>query len=156
MWWVVGVVILILLVVSAGFRKFAGILIIVCVAGGFIFWQYQENEEKQSLKRIPHSEILFEDVSLKSSYGSYEIVGRITNNSSKYTLKGVQLKLTFKDCDKDNLSNCIIVAEENEHIYKNIPPSQARDFKESVYLPSDLNIKGKMIWSYKVDYIKAE
>jgi len=148
--------ILILLVVSARFRKFAGILILVCAVGGFLYWQYQENEEKQSKKRIAPSEVFFEGVSLKSSYGSYDMVGRITNNSNKYTLKGVQLKLTFRDCAKDSDSNCIIIAEEDEYIYINIPPKQARDFKERVYLYSDLNVKGKLVWDYSIEYTKAE
>ena len=98
--WVAGIIILILLVVSAGFRKFAGILILVTAVGGFLFWQYQEDEEKNSKTRISPSELVFEGVSLKSSYGSYDMVGRITNTSNKYTLKGVQLKLTFRDCEK--------------------------------------------------------
>ena len=154
--WIIGIVVLVLLIVSSGFRKFAGVLVLVAVIGGFIYWQYQKNEEKQSKTRIKPSELLFEDISLKSSYGSgYDMVGRITNNSSQFTLKGVQLKLTFKDCDKDN-KDCIIVAEDNEYIYVNIPPKQARDFKESVYLHSDLKIKGKMVWDYKIEYSKAE
>jgi hypothetical protein len=153
--WVIGIVVLILLVVSAGFRKFAGILVLIAVIGGVIFWQYQDNEEKKSKTRIKQSQLLFEDVSLKRSYGSYDMVGRITNNSSQYTLKGVQLKLTFRDCDNEN-KNCVIVAEDDEYIYINIPPKQARDFKESVYLYSDLKIKGKMVWDYKIEYTKAE
>ena len=84
------------------------------------------------------------------------MVGRITNTSNKYTVKGVQLKLTFRDCEKENKSNCIIVAEENENLYVSIPPKQARDFSESVYLYSDLNIKGELVWDYKVEYAKAE
>ena len=157
--WIIGLVVLILLVVSAGFRKFAGIFVLIAVIGGVIYWQYQEkyqeNEEKQSKTRIKQSELLFEDVSLKTSYGSPYMVGRITNNSSQYTLKEVQLKLTFRDCDKDN-KNCIIVAEDDLFFYINIPPKQARDFKESVYLYSDLKIKGKMVWDYKIEFIKAE
>ena len=158
--WIIGLVVLILLVVSAGFRKFAGIFVLIAVIGGVIYWQYQEkyqeNEEKQSKTRIKQSELLFEDVSLiNTSYGSPYMVGRITNNSSQYTLKEVQLKLTFRDCDKDN-KNCIIVAEDDLFFYINIPPKQARDFKESVYLYSDLKIKGKMVWDYKIEFIKAE
>ncbi len=112
--WIIGLVVLILLVVSAGFRKFAGIFVLIAVIGGVIYWQYQENyqenyqekyleNEEQSKTRIKQSELLFEDVSLiNTSYGSPYMVGRITNNSSQYTLKEVQLKLTFRDCDKDN------------------------------------------------------
>jgi len=154
--WVIGIIVLVLLVVSAGFRKFAGGFILISAIAGFIYWQYQENEERQSKKRIKPTELLFEDVSLNSRFSSsYEIVGRITNNSSQYTLNGVQLKLTFRDCEEDE-KNCVIVAEDNEYIYANIPPKQARDFKESVYLSSGTKFKGKMVWNYKIEYIKAK
>lgn len=155
--WVIGIIILILLVVSAGFRKFAGALILIVAVGGFLFWQYQENEEKRSKNRVSPSELVFEDVELQSSYGDgFDMVGRITNTSGKYTVKGVQLKIIFRDCPKAEKSNCVIVAEENEHLYVSIPPNQARDFKETVYLYPDLNVRGKLVWDYKVEYAKAE
>ena len=154
--WIVGVVVLILLVVSAGFRMFAVVFVLILVVGGFIFWQYQEYEERESKGRISQSELVFEGVSLKSSYGSsYDFVGRIINNSNKYTLKNVQLKLTFRDCEKES-KNCIVIHEDSENIYINIPPKQARDFKENVYLNSDLNLKGEMAWDYEIVYTKAE
>lgn len=154
--WIVGIVILILLVVSAGFRKFAGVIVLICAVGGLLYWLYQENEEAESKKRISTSDLKFEGVFLKPSYSSYDLVGRITNNSVKYTLKAIQIKLIFKDCDKINSSNCIVVAQDDEHIYINIPPGQARDFKEGVYLSSNLNIKGTMAWEYTIEYTKAE
>ena len=154
--WIFGIVILILIVVSAGFRKFAGVLVLICIAGGLLYWLYQENEESESKRRIPASDLKFEGVFLKPSYSSYDLVGRITNNSAKYSLKAIQIKLTFKDCDKVNPSNCVVVAQSDEHIYINIPPGQARDFKEGVYLSSNLNIKGTMVWEYTIEYTKAE
>ena len=154
--WIVGIVVLILLVVSAGFRMFAGVLVLIFAVGGFIFWQYLEYEERESKSRIPQSELVFEGMSLKPSYGSsYDLIGRIVNNSNKYTLKSVQLKLTFRDCEKDN-KNCIVIYEDSENIYINIPPKQARDFKESVYLYSDISLKVEMAWDYKIQHTKAE
>ena len=154
--WIVGIIILILLVVSAGFRKFAGTLVAIAVIAGFLYYQYEKREEKLSMQRIPISEITFQDVILKPSYSSYELVGRITNNSKLYSINEVQLKLTFRDCVKNDESKCVIFAEENEHIYINIPPKQARDFKEGIYLYSDLKVKGKLVWDYQVVYTKAK
>lgn len=154
--WIVAIAVLVLLVVSAGFRMFAGVLVLVTAAGGFLFWQYEKNEERESKSRISQSELSFEGVSLKPSYGnSYDLVGRIVNNSNKYTLKAVHLKLTFRDCEKEN-KNCIVIYESSEHIYINIPPKQARDFKEYVFLSSDISLKGEMVWDYKIEYTKAE
>ena len=154
--WVIAIVILILLVVSAGFRQFAFVLILICVIGGFAYYQYEQEEEKRSKTRIPISEIKIEGLTLKPSYSGYDLTGRIKNNSSQYALNGIQMNLIFRDCEIENENNCIIVAEENEYIYTNIPPQQARDFSESIYLYSDMKIKGKMVWSYDIAYTKAK
>lgn len=154
--WVAGIVILILLIISAKFRKFFGVLVLASATGGFLYWQYEKHEEEQSKSRISPSELFFEGVSLNSSYGSYNIVGRITNNSDKYTLNEVQLKITFRDCDKGTQKNCIIIAQNNETIYINIPPKQARDFKEGVYLNSDVHFKGEMVWDYSIESTEAK
>lgn len=154
--WVAAIIVLILLVVSAGFRQFALVLILICVIGGFAFYQYEQQEEKRSKTRIPISEIEIEGLTLKPSYSSYDLTGRIKNNSNQYTLSGLQMNLTFRDCEIENENNCIIVAEEDEYIYTNIPPKQARDFTEGIYLYSDMKIKGKMVWSYDIAYTKAK
>ena len=82
--WLVGIIILILLVVSARFRKFAWFFVLICVAGGLLFWQYQEYDENKSKNRISPAELIFKDISFKPSNGNYEMTGRIINNSEKY------------------------------------------------------------------------
>lgn len=154
--WLAVMVILILLAVSAGFRKFAGILIVASAIGGVLIWQYQEYDENQSRKLILPSELTFEEVSLEPSGGSsYDFIGRIINHSDKYTLSGVQLKLTIRDCAKNDNNNCIIISEVNEYIYINIPPKQARDFKKNIFLYSDINIKGNLALDYTIDYAET-
>ena len=153
--WLAIIVILILLVVSAGFRKFAGILVLICLVGGVLIWQYQEYEESQSRKMILPSELTFEGVSLEYSNGNYDFIGRIINNSDKHSLSGVQFKLTAKDCAKNDKHNCIIISEVDEYIYINIPPKQARDFKKNIYLYSDINIRGKLVLDYSIEYAET-
>ena len=50
--WLAGIIVLILIVVSEKFRKFAGFFVLVCVIGGLLFWQYQEYEKNKSRNRI--------------------------------------------------------------------------------------------------------
>lgn len=154
--WLVGIVILILLAVSAGFRKFAGMLVLTGVVGSFLIWQYQGYEGNQSKKKISPSELIFEGVLLQPSDTNHDIIGRIINNSDKYSLKGVQLKLTIKDCAKHEKNNCIIISELDEYIYINIPPKQARDFKKPIYLYSHINIRGNLDLDYSIGYAEAE
>jgi hypothetical protein len=154
--WIALILILILMLALPEFRKYGIVVVLVAAVGIFLLWRYQEYEEKQSKERIAPTELSFEDVTLNPAYSGYELTGRIINNSKKYTLKGFQLKLIFRDCDKNDNSKCVVIAEENEYIYIDIPPEQARDFKEDFYPYPDLKVKGKMIWDYTIEFTKAE
>jgi hypothetical protein len=156
--WIVGIIVLILLVVSPGFRKFAGGLIaLAALVGGFLYFK-NEQEESRSLSRIKNSELVFENVTLKPDYSRYKILGRIKNNSPKYTLKQVTFTISMQDCSGDERSpNCITIGESNETAYLNIPPGQARDFEEFVYFSGGgLKPKGRLEWDYSVLKVKGE
>jgi hypothetical protein len=109
---------------------------------GHALCENSQMEERISNQRIGISELEFQDVNLQSSgFSGYEFVGRIKNNSKKHTLYSVEI----------NLRKCIIIGERKESIYLRIPPKQERDFKEPIYLYGDvLNIKGDLVWHYKV------
>lgn len=156
--WIVGIIVLILLVVSPGFRKFAGGLITVAVLVGVFFYFKNEREESRSLSLIKKSELVFENVTLKPDYSSYEIVGRIKNNSPRYTLKQVTFMIRMQDCSGGEPSqNCITIGESNETVYLNIPPGQARDFGEFVFFSGGgFKPNGRLEWNYSVLQIKGE
>ena len=155
--WLAGVIILILLVVSERFRKFAGVFILICVVGGLLFWQYQEYEKNKPRNRISPSELVLKNVSFKPSNSNYEMTGRIINNSQEFTLNGVQLKITVKDCANNNNNNdCIIFTEKNEYLYVNIPPKQARDFRKDISLYSNQIIEERLVWNYSVEFAVSE
>ena len=154
--WLLIIVFLVLLAVSAGFRKLAGALVLLCVVGGLLIWQYQVYEENYSKKNILPTELTFEDLSLTSLNGNYRLSGRIINNSAKYDVRGVQLKVTISDCKINGNNNCIIISEADEYIYADIPSKQARDFRKNLFLHSDIVIKGKLDWDYSVKYVESK
>ena len=61
--------------VSAGFRKFALGLVALAVAVGGFFYLKNEREESQALSRIPASQLIFENVTLRPDYNSYKMLG---------------------------------------------------------------------------------
>ena len=156
--WIVGIVVLILLVVSAGFRKFAlGLVVLASAVGGFFYLQ-NESEKSRALSRIPLSELVFENVTLKPDYSNYELSGRLKNNSARFTLKQVNLLVTMQDCTGESRSqNCVTIGEGEEDMYLSIPPGQARDFNKSVYFSGGtLSPNGHFEWHYSVSQIKGE
>lgn len=154
--WLLILVCLVLLAVSAGFRKLAGTIVLLCVIGGIFIWQYQVYEESRSRKNILPSELTFEDLSLESINENYRLAGRIINNSDKYDVRGIQIKITISDCKINESDNCVIIKEANEYIYAAIPSKQARDFRKNLLLYSDIVIKGKLDWDYSVKYVESK
>ncbi len=154
--WLAFIVFLVMLAVSAGFRKFAGVIVLVGAVGGILIWQYQVYEENQSRKNILPAEVTLEDVSLSTLNENYKLTGRLFNHSEKHNLSGVQLKLTVSDCAIGERNNCVIIKEADEYIYIDIPSQQARDFKKNIFLYSDIDIKGKLNLGYIVDYAETK
>ena len=156
--WLIGIAVVILVVAAAGFRKVAlGLLAIVLVAGGGLYL-HNRQEDHRSLTRIPASELVLENVTLKPYVGSYEIAGRIKNNSAKFTVRRLDFVVTVRDCiPAAAAGQCTTIGESNEILELNIPPGEARNFEESVrFSGSNPKIKGRMEWSYSIQRITAE
>lgn len=153
--WLFAIAILALLVYSKGFRKFAlgfiglSILITLVVIGKM------NADKEKSYKKIAPSELSLEDIELNNSYSSsFNFTTRVKNNSKKYTVKWVEIKVTMKDISEKDPKG-VIVGEDTGTIYKDIPPRQARDASASIYM-HNMNPKGRLEWSYEIVKIKAE
>lgn len=155
--WLIGIVVLVLLVVSVRFRKFVLGLVALGAAVGGVVYLMKEREESRSLSRIPVSQLTFENVMLTPDYSGYKISGRIKNTSAQFTLKEVRYIVTMQDCTGESPSkNCVTIGESKETVYLNVPPGQARDFEDSVYLGGTLKPKARLEWHYVVSQTKGE
>ena len=85
--------------------------------------------------------------------GVKSINGRIRNHSQKFTLIEVRLQVSMEDC-VDN--HCEVINQTDVTIKPNIPPGQARDFRERVYFKSDLTPRGKPELHYRVISTRGE
>lgn len=150
--WFAIVSVLILLIVSVRFRKFALSLVMLLVFCGLMVWIYQEYETHQVRNRILPAELRLENVSFAPFNNDYEMTGRIINGSEKYPLNGLQLKISVKECNDHEDLNCIIFYETEEYIYILVPPKQARDFKKVITLYSNQAIKGRLVLDYSIVY----
>jgi hypothetical protein len=151
--WFAIVSVIILLIVSVRFRKFALSVAMILAFSGLMVWLYQEYEIHQVRNKILPSELRLENVAFMPLNNDYEVTGRIINGSEKYPLNGMQLKISVKECADDNVDlNCIKFYETEEYIYITVPPKQARDFKKIITLYSNQAIRGKLIWNYTILY----
>ena len=100
--WLIGFVAVVLAAVfAAGHRKTAlGLAAVALAIGGLLYMHYRD-EEHRALTRIPKSELVLENVTLRPYVGSYRIAGRITNNSAKYSVKQIDFVVTVRDCPRE-------------------------------------------------------
>lgn len=157
--WLAVTAVLLLLVYSAGFRKFALGLLAVLVVIVVVAILYEENKQSRALTLISPQEVQLDNLRL-SSEGSYrrQLTGRIKNNSLRYTLRSVDVKITLRDCEKQESSEstCTIVGETTEHLYVTIPPNQARDITNHVSGLSSVSPKGKIVLNYTISEVVGQ
>lgn len=157
--WMAAIVALLLFVFVPGFRLFVIGAIVLGAIAIFIMTQKEERDRARSRRLITQNELEFVDIRMGSSnYGGREIFGRIRNNSQRFALRSIGVTIFIQDCKSESSAQkqaCDIVAQKDETIYVNAPPQQVRDFRESLYLPSDMKIRGKMGWYYQLDFIEA-
>lgn len=144
------------LIVNATFRKVAAVALAVLAVGGILIFAYIEasTKEQENKRQLAKTYIKISQVELvdpRVSFSSYEgrpngITGRAKNNST-YTLESVEVRLIFQDCLPTG--NCETVGDEKEEIRVDVPPSQSRDFNQSIYGPI-LSPKGKIAWNYQI------
>ena len=79
--------------------------------------------------------VVIDDAQLSGSGAPFELRGRITNKSDAL-LKSVTLLVTRRDCFEGALdpTGCAVVWQDRHWMSVSIPPQQARDFSNSVWM----------------------
>jgi hypothetical protein len=150
-------ILLILFLVFPLFRKV--ILIIAGVLGAiiFIFYAYNENEQSMSKKRISPTEIQISELRLapeRYSSSSYKLLGRIKNNSQRYTLDNLEIKVVVQDCVEGG--SCETVGEGTTSYYYSIPPGQAREMDSYISFHNMPQARGHYKWNYSIVEVKGK
>ena len=158
MFWLIGPLIIVVLVFVAGFRKSAlGLFVGVVIAGGLIYWHNLELQE-QATTRISSEEIKVEQIEIKRTFdASYELTGRIRNNSKLYRIDGISFTVKMRDCPGTEASNCVVTDEAATYVAVTVPPQQARDFTGTLYYGrSHAQLQGTLVWDYEITAITAK
>ena len=158
MLWLLGPLIIVVLVFAAGFRKTAlGLLVGVVVAGGLIYWYNLELQEKATT-RIAITEVTLENIAVRRTFdASYELTGRIKNNSKTYRIDGVNFTVRMRDCPGTESSNCVVTGETTTYVAVIVPPQEAGDFIGTLYYGrTHKQPKGRHAWDYEITEITAK
>ena len=96
-----------------------------------LFYLYSERKAADARRRVPSTDLVFEDIRLGTQYSSHRVSGRARNRNGQYTISTAKLRVTLKDCADE--TRCDVVGETDSTIYLNIPPGHVRDFDNGVY-----------------------
>lgn len=162
--WIFAAVVLFLFVAIPGFRNTILVLLgILIVVGIFVFKEEAKNQEARKIEEdrvskieralISSRELVFSNVMLTESQGSWYIKGRVENNST-HTLKEFKIKMTFQDCPINTKEQCKVYGENSIDIKLMVPSKQVRDFTAYAPRPTS-NPIGRMEWYYIVSDIKG-
>jgi len=155
MWWLVAIVAIIAVFFFPRFRKVLLIFIGVLALGVFVFYEYQQMEEKESRGRLTRKDVHLTELQLiPRSPGSYTLVGRLQNGSAQFSIQSLQIRLTLRDCVSEN--QCETIGETTQHVSLSVPPGQTRGVEERVYFSSLPSLKGNLEWGYAVVEIHAK
>ncbi len=146
-----------LLIVPRRFRLHALVVLILLALGGFLL--SRPGEEAGAMRnRIPIEQVTVVQMDLRPSRGvGHELVGKVINQSSSYTLLGLGIELIIKDCvegDANIQSPCTVLAKMAVPVALSIPPGEAGKFNKRLYF-KELHPQGRIRWQYTLVYTEA-
>jgi hypothetical protein len=155
--WLAGIVVLLLLVFSTGFRKVAAVIAVLFAGTIAIFILAHEQSQRETRSLIPSGDVDLREIRFQfDGFGSYKLVGRIKDNSPSYTLTGLSLKIVLGDCNNDIRLSCVTIGESEEHpFFENIPVGQVREVSDYIF-PGSTKPKGKLVWHYSIAYTEGK
>lgn len=140
------------------FNWFRNCLLLIMVFAGALFYciDYQQRSKNEaSIIRIPSKEFELTDLEFSGLFaqsGSNEIKGKVKNNSKRYKLDALCLKVQLVDNYNDRSE---IIGGDEVYISLDVPPQQTRDFKAHPHFGNLNSPKGKCDWLCSVGPIKV-
>lgn len=164
-WIFVTAVFLVTVFLSVRYRAFRRGLLFTAVGavalgavGGaiaYLYDQQQEREQQRLRTLIKADDLKFDGLvlgQLSASSELWELKGNVTNLSGHH-LDLFKLKITVQDCPE--VSRCVVVGENEEMIWADVPPNQMRGFSDYVSFRNMPQLKNWK-WLYGVAEVRAK
>ena len=140
-----------------GYRKLALGLLGIVLVGAVLVYYLDKRVDEEGRMRITVSDIAVENVELKRTYrSSYDLTGKVINNSETFTLERMRFDVTILDCPAVSQADCVLIGTASGEALVNVPPRQTRNFTASLYYGSgESKLKGRLDWRYKLISVSA-
>lgn len=157
-WGLLGLILVVVLLALAVTRKNLGralplAAVIILAIIGFFAW-YQDHEMKLSKQSISTAEVELANMQLaEGERDTREISGRIRNHSTQFTLVELGIQVSLEDCVD---GRCEVINQTDFTLKLNVPPGQARDFRERIHFRSTPALRGQLQSRYEVLTTRGE
>ena len=109
-----------------GYRKLALGLLGIVLVGAVLVYYLDKRVDEEGRMRITVSDIAVENVQFKRTYrSSYDLTGKVINNSETFTLERMRFDVTILDCPAVSQADCVLIASSAPH-----PEMAGRDLKD--------------------------
>lgn len=172
MGFVIGVVVALLVIFLLAFitakkpvfgEVMIGLAVIMILTSIYFYFQKDNRvENKKSL--IPIEQIELTDIHHSLAYGDYyKLTANLTNQSQKYRLQSITLKLSFLNCptpETIDYKKCQLISEKKHNIKTRMPAKQSGAI-ESYFLLDDeavlalINSKEKSLIQWKIELLSG-
>ena len=148
--WMFAVLVLSLMVLYPPVRRFAvGGLALVLVLGATIYG-LDIIQDRQAASRVLPEQVGLVGFEVGAVGGSFQLNGRIRNDSGEFQIESLELEVTAQDCSAGG-TDCVGISQSREWLSLAVPPGQARDFSRRLdYRHRNLTPRGELVWRYKV------
>lgn len=152
--WIIALLIIISLILLSQYRVLGSLFLALTIVAASLFFIFEIIEQRRAVSRILADEVIIYDERLdQRTRRSFSFQGRLQNKSEEYSIIGFDVLIKIKDCES---KECIVVAQETDFIRLNIPPNQARDFNQNIYIYSDFEIKHEFDWEYEIQSVRGK
>ena len=153
MQWLALVVVCTALIALSYYSPKIGFSLLGALAAILITLYYLNLDESEIAEfPVPRESVVLSETHATESYGdSWNYSGRISNSSDK-SVTDVQIKIILHDCPEGTqqiTDACVVIGEDVDFVAINVPPRQARDFRDNISF-RNADPKGIQLWSFEL------
>lgn len=150
--WILVILCAVLLLVAAGFWKFALGAVVAPAVLGFVLYYYIDHRHQLERSLIPPEQVELRDLSLKGQIGgTYEATGRRSyvdyldlsgwarNLSPEHTLGGFRLAVAIRDCEEGQApADCSLLHQAEVDVRVQAEPGAEGEFlRKDLYMATE-------------------
>lgn len=152
----VALFVIVICLIAIAYRNLR--LALICLAGiilaALLFYFLSPNENLKQPQESISSQAKLSNTEISSGYADgFVLAMRVHNLSRDITLNSMTIQTRLSDCQTD-MTDCLVIGEEQNVLKLRLPPSQARDAKINLSSKIINPLQGTAVWEHEIIRLK--